>query len=64
MIRYFFAFKRLCKNTDQKHQPEYFLERCRINGIFFWELGMLEKGRVPMFPFFKGFLPVKGLRQR
>ena len=64
MIRYFFAFKRLCKNTDQKHQPEYFLERCRIKRDIFLGTGMLEKGRVPMFPFFKGFLPVKGLRQR
>ena len=46
----------MCKNTDQKHQPEYFLERCRINGIFFWELVCLIKA-IPVFPFFKGFLP-------
>lgn len=65
MIRYFFLpFKRLCKNTDQKHQPGIFSGTVQDKRDIFLGTGMLEKGRVPMFPFFKGFLPVKGLRQR
>ena len=71
---FFSPFKRLCKNTDQKHQPGIFsgtvqeiakrmIQKGGRRDIFLGT-GMLEKGRVPMFPFFKGFLPVKGLRQR
>ncbi|RHQ08374.1 hypothetical protein DW993_00765 [Clostridium sp. AM51-4] len=60
MIRYFFRFKRLCKNTDQKHQPEYFLERCRINGIFFWELVCLKKGEYQCSLFLKDFYRLRG----
>ena len=56
--------ERLCKNTDQKHQPGIFSGTVQDKRDIFLGTGMLEKGRVPMFPFFKGFLPVKGLRQR
>ena len=61
---FFSPFKRLCKNTDQKHQPGIFSGTVQDKRDIFLGTGMLEKGRVPMFPFFKGFLPVKGLRQR
>ena len=55
MIRYFSLSKRLCKNTDQKHQPGIFSGRCRINGIFFWELVCLKKGEYQCSLFLKDF---------
>ncbi len=40
MIRYFFRLlKGYVRIQIKSISPEYFLERCRINGIFFWERG-------------------------
>ena len=61
MIRYFF---RLLKGYVRIQIKRIFAGTVQDKRDIFLGTGMLEKGRVPMFPFFKGFLPVKGLRQR
>ena len=61
MIRYFF---RLLKGyviiQIKSISPEYFLERCRINGIFFWELVCLKKGEYQCSLFLKDFYRLRG----
>ena len=56
MIRYFFRLlKGYVRIQIKSISPEYFLERCRINGIFFWELVCLKKGEYQCSLFLKDF---------
>ena len=41
----FRLFKGYVRIHIKSISPEYFLERCRINGIFIWELVCLDKGQ-------------------
>ena len=60
MIRYFFRLlKGYVRIQIKSISPEYFLERCRINGIFFWELVCLKKGEYQC-SLFKGFYRLRG----
>ena len=61
MIRYFFRLlKGYVRIQIKSISPEYFLERCRINGIFFWELVCLKKGEYQCSLFLKDFYRLRG----
>ena len=61
MIRYFFRLlKGYVRIQIKSISPEYFLERCRINGIFFWELVCLKKGEYQCSLFLKDFYRSRG----
>ena len=61
MIRYFFRLlKGYVRIQIKSIRPEYFLERCRINGIFFWELVCLKKGEYQCSLFLKDFYRLRG----
>ena len=61
MIRYFFRLlKGYVRIQIKSISPEYFLERCRINGIFFWELVCLKKGKYQCSLFLKDFYRLRG----
>ena len=59
MIRYFFRLLKGYVRIQIKSISGIFLERCRINGIFFWELVCLKKGEYQC-SFFKGFYRLRG----
>ncbi len=55
----FRLFKGYVRIHIKSISPEYFLERCRINGIFIWELVCLDKGQYQCCLFLKDVFCLK-----
>ena len=55
----FRLFKGYVRIHIKSISPEYFLERCRINGVFIWELVCLDKGQYQCCLFLKDVFRLK-----